>query len=387
MNIPQEIDKIIEQRKSRKPLISDTRTRIGKIKQNVEELELVCKEASSGGGRYKALFEQHPEIAESFRLLSTENFNNCYKKTDEILEGLEKRFSREQIHISFVGRAGQGKSLVMQNISGLSGNVIPSADGADCTGAKSIITNQPGQTTVSAEITFYTKTEYLGIINKYLREVFGTDVPELDSVNDISGLCVTDLRQKLDSSSAKKQSLYFQLEKYIEHSADVLPLLGTTKNVSEEEIEHYVAQYSSTNKEHKYYIYLGVKVANILCNFPYADCGKIVLVDTIGLGATALDLKKQMLETVGNDSDVIILMTRPDGQRPHIEQDDIDIVNDIANMVTAEYTRRMLFWIINKVSGGVGRNIDGIPDIEKNIDQMANFPIAGKIILKGQFHL
>ncbi len=94
-----------------------------------------------------------------------------------------------------------------------------------------------------------------------------------------------------------------------------------------------------------------------------------------------MDLKKQMLETVGNDSDVILLMTRPDGQRPHVEQDDIDIINDIRDMVTAEYTRNMLFWIINKVSNGVGRNIDGISEVEEQINRMPDFPIAKKLVV------
>lgn len=380
MNIPQEIDNIIVQRKKRLPIVKDMQNRIKRVNNSVKKLELICKEASVGGENYKELFKQHPEIAEKLRLLSTQKFNESYLKASEVLRKLEVRFSREEIHISFVGRAGQGKSLVMQNISGLSGSVIPSADGADCTGAKSIITNRQGQS-VSAEITFYTRSEYTDIVNKYLNEIFGSGVEKLYAVEDILHLNVLELQIKLDASSAKKQSLFVQLTKYIEHSEEVIPLLGTTKVVPEEEIECYVAQYSNKDKAKKYFSYLGVKVANILCSFPYSECGKIVLVDTIGLGATALDLKSQMLGTVGNDSDVILLMTRPDAQRPHVEQDDIDIVNDIVNMVGAEYTKRMLFWIINKVSSGVGRNVDGIPEIEKHIDRMSDFPIAEKLVV------
>ena len=113
------------------------------------------------------------------------------------------------------------------------------------------------------------------------------------------------MQSKIDITSAQKQSLYLQLEKYIEHSAEVIPLLGSVKKIPAEEIESYVAQYNSKYKKQKYFTYLGVKVANILCAFPYKDCGKIVLVDTIGLGATALDIREQMLETVSNDSDDI----------------------------------------------------------------------------------
>ena len=376
MHIPSTIDKIVEQRQSKLPLVEELKQRLEKVKVSVSKLEKVCQEANSGESKtFGSLFEQHPEIAEQLRFVNTKAFNECYMQTQSILEQLHVRFSRKEIHISFVGRAGQGKSLVMQNISGLSGKVIPSSDGADCTGAKSIITNRSGQG-VSAEITFYSRSEYRDIVNKYLREIFGEGIYEIESVETIASLKDKGLQSKVDISSAQKQSLYLQLEKYIEHSAEVLPLLGTTKLVPEDEIESYVAQYSNEDKNKKYFVYLGVKVANILCSFPCSQCGKIVLVDTIGLGATALDIREQMLETVSNDSDAILLMTRPDAQRPRVEQDDISIVTDIGDKMTAEYTRRMLFWVLNKVNSGVGRNVDGIPGVLNQLKKMPDFPTA-----------
>ena len=185
--------------------------------------------------------------------------------------------------------------------------------------------------------------------------------------------------KKLESKildSASKSSLYSQLEKYIEHSEEVSPFLGQTKVVPAEEIESYVAQYHANDHNIKYYKYLGVKVANILCHFPFEQCGKIVLVDTIGLGATALGLREKMLETVSNDSDVILMMTRPETNRPRVEQADIDIVQSITDKVGAEYTRQMLFWILNRVSSGKGENINGISGVLKQLNKRT-YPIAG----------
>ena len=62
-------------------------------------------------------------------------------------------------------------------------------------------------------------------MNKYLSEIFGKDVYEIDSVDEIEGLKQKQLQSKIDITSAQKQSLYLQLEKYIEHSAEVIPLL------------------------------------------------------------------------------------------------------------------------------------------------------------------
>ena len=88
---------------------------------------------------YQQLFK--PEILERIKGISTAQFHMAFRNHQSALSRLKERFSRKELHISFIGRAGQGKSLVMQNISGLSGNVIPSAEGSDCTGAKTVITN------------------------------------------------------------------------------------------------------------------------------------------------------------------------------------------------------------------------------------------------------
>lgn len=376
MDIPSKIDSIVAQRQEKLPLIVELSERLERVNASVKKLEQVCQDANSDEEKtFGSLFEQNPEIAEKLRFINTKAFHECYSQTKNSLEQLRNRFSRKEIHISFVGQAGQGKSLVMQNISGLSGKVIPSSDGEDCTGAKSIISNRMGQDVV-AEITFYTRSEYRDIVNKYLREIFGKSEYEIDSVEEISALKINELKTEVDFLTAQKQALYLHLEKYIEHTEEILPFLGTTQTVSEEKIESYVAQYSNEDKTKKYYTYLGVKVANILCSFPCSQCGKIVLVDTIGLGATALNIRERMLETVSNDSDAILLMTRPDAKRPRVEGDDIHIIKDIGEKMTVEYTRRKLFWIINKVSSGVGKNVEGIPGILSQLRKMDNFPIA-----------
>jgi len=57
----------------------------------VKKLELICKDASVGGDRYKELFRQHPEIAEKLRLINTQKFNESYLKANEALRKLEKQ--------------------------------------------------------------------------------------------------------------------------------------------------------------------------------------------------------------------------------------------------------------------------------------------------------
>lgn len=351
--ISQQIDSIIAKRKEKLTLLranqeamSDVWDRILSFKQFQSDLRNNFEDFSGIHGEY--------EIAEKIMGISTTSFEQVYQNYVNDLELMIKRMSRDRLHISFVGSAGQGKSLVMQKISGLPKSVIPSSDGGDCTGAKSIITNSESDV-VSAQITFYTKAELVGIVNQYLKAL---NVPAIRYISDIPSLSLAPIKEKADSSGiAKDEELYEYLEKYVNYfdeysgelvdSNDAEPL-----SVSEKEIEEYVAQYSSDNTSVEYHKYLGVKVANISKRFPYADSGKIVLVDTVGLGTTSLDTVRDMLKAVKEDSDAIIFMQCPSDKRGRISQDEIEAIDSIIGEVGPGYTKEMLFWVLNRVESG-----------------------------------
>ena len=322
---------------------------------------------------YKQLFGK-PEILERIKGVSTGGFHSTYQNYKANISRLTERFSRKELHISFIGRAGQGKSLVMQNISGLSGNVIPSAEGSDCTGAKSIITNDPTATTTKARIEFFSQMEMIEIVNTYLANIFyGTY--KVGSIDEIKNLPLENMKNQLDFTQVKENELLAQLEKYVLHIGEFETALSTTREVAEQDIERYVAQFKSGDPSQKYFTYLGVKLANIICKFPEEDAGKIVLVDTIGIGATSLGTEDKMLDTVENDSDAIVFMFRPDAFRPRLSNDEINIIDEVSKRISPEYAKEMFFWVLNRVTSGKGENAKYMPDLKAQITNR-NFPVA-----------
>lgn len=322
---------------------------------------------------YQQLFGK-PEILERIKGVSTGGFHSTYQNYKANISRLTERFSRKELHISFIGRAGQGKSLVMQNISGLSGNVIPSAEGSDCTGAKSIITNDPTATTTKARIEFFSQMEMIEIVNTYLANIFyGTY--KVGSIDEIKNLPLEDMKKQLDFTQVKENELLAQLEKYVLHIGEFETALGTTREVTEQDIEKYVAQFKSGDPSEKYFTYLGVKLANIICKFPEENAGKIVLVDTIGIGATSLGTEDKMLDTVENDSDAIVFMFRPDAFRPRLSNDEINIIDEVSKRISPEYAKEMFFWVLNRVTSGKGENAKYMPDLKAQIANR-NFPVA-----------
>lgn len=373
-NIPQRIDAIISERAKSLAKIQAITQNISQCHSSVKKFEQL-KAKINVSDDYKLLFQNKPEVLERIAGVSTKEFFDTYQIYISKLKHLEERFSRKELHISFIGRAGQGKSLVMQNISGLGKNVIPSSEGGDCTGAKSIITNDSNATSVHAKIIFFTESEMIEIVNIYLDRIFH-GAYHVGSINDIKNLPIHELKLKLDDSQVEENGLIPQLEKYIDHIEEFESDLGKTKDVPESDIEKYVAQFKHGDTSTKYFNYLGVKLANIICKFPKDDAGKVVLVDTIGIGDTSIGTEDKMLDTVENDSDAIVLMFRPDSLRPRLSNDEIYIVNKVSKRISPEYAREMFFWLLNKVTASKGENVKFISEVKKQITDR-NFPVAG----------
>lgn len=368
MDISQRIDAIIQRRKRQLPEIEEAIQRIQKARTVVDHFDAFRSQLNGAASEFT------DRLGKQLATVSTDEFYREYEQSLTQLERLQARFSRDEVNISFVGRAGQGKSLVLQRISGLDGDVIPSSGGAmDCTGARSIISNHPGEETY-AEITFFSEQEFLGIVNKYLSNLF-RDMKPVVSVGEISRLNKENLRGLVASDPVKAERMK-HLASYIDHAEELRGKLGTHIKVPKDGIEQYVAQYSSKSSDIHYYNYLIVKEARIFAPFPYAGCGKIVLVDTIGTGATSLGVEDEMLRTVREDSDAIILMMRPEALRGRPGIEHYQLLEQIVREVSSEYTEKMLFWLINRVEEGPSRNADSVPIVISMLQQDKR-PVAG----------
>lgn len=376
MNISAKIDQIIALRKSKIKILKEQKERYSKIKERVAEFDRFKSMLRNNPEKFAAI-QGNQEIINGITAISTEDFHSTFNNYMTKLDQMIKRLGRDNLNISFVGRAGQGKSLVMQRISGLNGDIIPASDGSDCTGTKSVIHNCSGSKVV-ATINFFNESEMVGNVNKYIDKINNgskSSIKRINSVSEIPNIDILSIRSAILMDDVESKSILEHLSKYVEHYSDYSPYLGEQKTVSESEIERYVAQYKNGNPSEKYFLYLGVKFADIMCSFPHSDTGKIELVDTIGIGTTSLATEEKMLDTVENDSDAIIFMFRPDAYRPRISSDEIDVIKKISARVTPEYSKEMLFWVINRVNSGKGQNSAFIPDIVR-LAERGDYPVA-----------
>ena len=74
-----------------------------------------------------------------------------------------------------------------------------------------------------------------------------------------------------------------------------------------------------------------------------------------------------MLSAAEHDSDAIILMYRPDALRAGLGARETDIISKIQKRISAQYCEQLLFWVINRVKDGNGKNTDVIEKTKEDI--------------------
>lgn len=117
-------------------------------------------------------------------------------------------------------------------------------------------------------------------------------------------------------------------------------------HISKTEIPQYITQNRSG-----YFHHLAVKEVKIYSCFRNPDVGKIALVDVPGLGDTKLGDEELMLQTIGQEVDIILFVRRPDGMGDQWQKNDTDLY-DKANQVVKDLPQRA-FLLINHISDDV----------------------------------
>lgn len=378
MSIANDVDIIIQRRNEKVEVIRKQNEYIEEICSGLDKLQKL-KDKMLNNDKLKL----SNESMECIQQIDLHSFQLKHAKLREAFRNIDERFSRKTINIAVIGGARQGKSKLLQTISGLSNEVIPAFDTSDCTGATSMIKNVKGGT-LRADITFKQEVDMIQCVQRYLDEIIGKDEKRISSFQEIARLDIDEIKGKIasDAQTARLE----HLEKYIKYFNEWSPYVGRHVSVTEpEEIKTFVAQHNGKSEKspdrEDYYKYLAVEKAEISCEFNYADAGKIVLQDTIGLGDTSLGIEKAMLDTVAKDSDAAIIIKRPEVGTGKFDNDDYKLYDKLEENFKGRNMDKWLFWLINETDGDTiyGNNHDRCEAVEAKIRKFAG--LAGHDIV------
>lgn len=262
---------------------------------------------------------------------------------------LRARFERKTLNIGVVGRARQGKSRLLQAISGLTTNEIPDGSGSHCTGVRSTIRHDPSG--VRAEVLFHTEQSFLSdVIHPYFDQLKLGSRPLSFSQFAQSPLPTLPLDV---TKEARIEAMYEHLKNYHQHSGEYGKWLkaASPKHILREEIREFIAQDDVEGKR-CFFNFLAVKEVIIHCPFQNADVGEITLIDMPGLGDTGVGDQERMIKTLGRDVDLVLFVRMPKYNGDFWADVDVKLY-DIANSALRE-DLPIDFWsymILNRVPG------------------------------------
>lgn len=281
----------------------------------------------------------------------------------EAMAKLKARFSRNTLNIGVVGRARQGKSRLLQSLTGLSASEIPDGDRQHCTGVLSTIYHNPTLET-HGEVFFHSERSFLDeAIAPYYNQLQLGPAPQ--SLDDFARQSLPPLPR--DLYGAQTGAKYEHLRRYHTHLDQYRSLLHqpSPRRISQGEIREYVAQDTSDGQR-VFFNYLAVRQVKIVCKFPNSDVGTIALVDMPGLGDTGIGDEVRLIETLGHEVDFVLFVRMPKSSGDYWADVDVKLYDTAATALTELPIALWSMMILNQTSAGSGNG-----DNAKNCQDLA----------------
>ncbi|MDB9493664.1 hypothetical protein PN441_03935 [Spirulina major CS-329] len=331
------ISKIIEQRRPLANSIERSEKSLRTLLDKLEQLE-ACQQY--------LLPKVEGEILGKLQTINVRSIINSIESEFGNLSKLKTRFLRNTLNIGVIGRAGQGKSRLLQSLSGLSAVEIPTGDRSHCTGVQSTICHSSNVETYG-EVLFYSEREFLdAVISPYYQKLSLGVKPF--SLDEFKRKPLPTLSEEL-SRKAVEGAMYKHLHKYHEHFDEYRPFIGhiTPKRINRQEIREYVAQDNQSG-EQVYFKYLAVKEAKIFCSFPNSDVGQVALIDMPGLGDTGLGDDERLIKILSQDVDLVLFIRLPRPPREFWSDVDVELYDIAKSALTEIPLEKWSFLVLNR---------------------------------------
>ena len=374
MALKDQIDRIIGERKAKGENLKKRRDRLISIKSTLKE------NTSALAVQVKSISDEKLRLQYATVFGSLDS-RQAQKQIDKAIRKMDegiKRFERDYISIATIGKEGQGKSRFLQSVGNLNNDIIPAYDGTSCTGAASIIWNDPKMPkgSVRTTITFRQPAELVSLVTPYINTLAPGYLEENPlQFDDIGTLNVDMLTLNRVLGDADQATAEKHLRNIVEHFEEIRDLFGASPMTltDPEHIKTFVAQSNgkkvNTAGYVAYFNYLAVARADIYCPF-YSDVGRIRLVDTVGIGATQFGIEEAMLSTVDRECDAAIVVNKPDLRG--LQKIDIELYSSMRKYFALRDTGKWLFYLVNHF---VGKNDNSVAQFQTDVEK-SQFSIA-----------
>jgi hypothetical protein len=355
-NRAERITSIIEKRR---PLV----VQIERVLENLKTLDEAARDFEVTRDQISALADE--EVRGMLRDVDFGTIRVRINDEVQALTRLKTRFSRNTLNIGVVGRARQGKSRMLQSLSGLSALEIPDGDGLHCTGVRSIITHNP-IVEPYGEVWFHTERSFL---DEVIAPYYGPELLNTIPPSTLQEFVANPLPPQPESPYRQTElsEKYNKLVAYKENLGKYRDLLSepSPRRIPMQLVREYVAQRDLSG-ETLFYNYIAVREVKIVCSFPKQDLGSIALVDMPGLGDTGIGDEQRLVKTLGEDVDVAVFVRMPRTLGDYWADVDVTLYDTASRALASDLPlERWAFLVLNHTVSGAPQD-----DNIKNCDNL-----------------
>lgn len=311
-DMQKKIAAILEQRRVRLPLVRQEIERWTQLDHEVATLKVTPSPSAQ------------PDIEQALADFRSEEIRKNIAKAIELLRVLEARFSRKTINIGVSGGARVGKSTLLQAISGLKDEQIPTGSGIPVTAVRSQIFHSTTQQ--RATLTLHTFSTFLEEVLRPYHAELGLEPPL--SAHEFRACKYPISETELAPDYRDKHSSVSLLRR-LREMQDAFPsyepsLIGGEKTVLLSELRQYVAYPSNEQIKagNPSRLYLAVRDVRIECSFPKVEVEHLGIIDLPGLGELAANAEEHHLAGLKNEVDVVLLVKRPSDSTSYWRKED-----------------------------------------------------------------
>ena len=128
------------------------------VETNLNKIDALLAALRDTRARASTVAARYPDLSMALQGVSFNDAENNLLKARAACEAALTRLRRESINIGVAGKARQGKSQILQMLTGLGDKQIPTGNGGFCTASRSIVHNRDGK---SATIHYLTESALL----------------------------------------------------------------------------------------------------------------------------------------------------------------------------------------------------------------------------------
>ena len=373
------IEKIINQRTPIAEKFDSSRKRLSQILEKLDEFFTLCKKYSN-------------DVADTDSLAGLFSVTNAFEHIINEgnllmadLHNISARLSRKTLNIAVIGRARQGKSRLLQTITGLTSTEIPDGNLAYCTGVRSDIINDVTAAESYAVVNFLTERRFIKEnVAPYFQELQKC-IPNLSAPDSVAEFRRLEL-PKPGTFEARPEEItqmnvnLENLKGIQEHLSDYVEYLDKAPiRINREQIREYVA-HDDEKGNPVYFKHYAVDKVEIFCKFPNTEVKDLRLIDLPGLGDTRIGDIERLVSALSDQVDLVVFLSKPSNTGAAWQDNEIHLYSQAKRALGEKLPiERWSFWAFNHDSRPGAENLPQCELMQKSMSS-AQIKVSDSVI-------